>query len=173
MKEYKGNDAKGKYKIMKERDARYDQALKDIRAKMTPEERKANNLTQIKGASNWLTAKSLKSEQFVLTKREFFDSIAIRYWWQLKHLPNVCACGKKLTVEHALSCPKGGFVYQRHNEIRDTIALFLNEVVNDVAIEPQLEPITGEELSLGSNKEDGARSDIRARGSGQRPEGLF
>ena len=136
----------------------------EIQNDLTNDERKVNDLAQLKGASNWLTAKPLKSEHFDLTKREFFDSIAIRYRWQLKHLPSICACGTKFSVEHALSCPRGGFIYQRHNEIRDTLAMTLNEVTKDVTIEPQLEPITGERLGRGVIKEDGARADISARG---------
>jgi len=91
----------------------------------------------------------------------------------LKHLPSTCACGKTFSIEHALSCPKGGFVHQRHNEIRDIIALVLSEVTKDVTIEPQLEPITGEELSSGAIKENGTRADVSARGFWTRGQRAF
>ncbi|XP_066922310.1 uncharacterized protein [Clytia hemisphaerica] len=172
-KEFRGNDNKGKYTIMKEKEVRHKNSLSEIRNELSTEEKKANDLAQVKGASNWLTAKPLKSEHFDLTKREFFDSIAIRYRWQLKHLPSICACGKRFSIEHALSCPKGGFIYQRHNEIRDTLAMTLNEVTKDVTIEPQLEPITGEHLDRGVIKEDGARADISARGFWTRGQRAF
>jgi len=82
--------------------------LENLRREMTRQELKANDLAQAKGASNWLTTVPLKSENFNLSKREFFDAIAVRYRWNMKHLPSTCACGKSFSVEHALSCPKEG-----------------------------------------------------------------
>ena len=68
-------------------------------------------------------------------------------------------------MEHALSCPKGGFPSIRHNEIRDLTANLLTEVCSDVCIEPDLQPITGEVLiGATSNAQDGARLDITANG---------
>ena len=78
-------------------------------------------------------------------------------------LPSHCVCGQRLTVEHALSCSRGGFPSIRHNEIRDLTAELMSEVCYGVGIEPGLQPITEEHLSLKSaNKEDGARLDIVA-----------
>ena len=80
-------------------------------------------------------------------------------------LPSHCACGNKTTIEHALSCPKGGFPSIRHNEIRDMTAKLLSEVCTDVKIEPELQPLTGELLqNKTANTEDGARLDISASG---------
>ncbi len=91
--------------------------------------------------------------------------MALRYGWQPINTPTNCACGLHFSVEHALSCPKGGFPSIRHNEIRDTIANLMTEVCNDVCIEPHLQQITGESLSGASAiKEDGARLDIAANG---------
>ena len=39
--------------------------------KMNPEELRANDLSKIKGAPSWLTMLPLKSENFLLNKREF------------------------------------------------------------------------------------------------------
>ena len=61
--------------------------------------------------------------------------------------------------------PKGGFPSIRHNEIRDPTSNLLTEVCNDVCIEPDLQPITGETLAgATSNVQDGARLDIAANG---------
>ena len=58
--------------------------------------------------------------------------------------------------------PKAGSL---HNEIRDLTANLLTEVCNDVCIEPDLQPITGEVLAgASSNAQDGARLDIPANG---------
>ena len=79
--------------------------------------------------------------------------------------PSLCACGSKFSVEHALSCPKGGFPSIRHNEIRDLTANLLTEVCNDVCIEPTLQPTDSVVLTgSSSNTQDGARLDITANG---------
>ena len=80
----------------------------------------------------------------------------------IKRVPTTCACGKNFSIDHALSCPKGGFPSIRHNEIRDITANLLTEVCNDVCIEPHLQSVNGEQLS--GNVEDGARLDIAANG---------
>jgi len=62
-------------------------------------------------------------------------------------------------------CPTGGFPTIRHNEIRDLTAALLTEVCHDVAIEPCLQPLNGENFSHHTaNVEDGARADVKARG---------
>ena len=40
---------------------------------------------------------------------------------------------------------KGGFIIQRHNELRELEADLLSMVCNDVEIEPQLQDVTGEQ----------------------------
>ena len=66
------------------------------------------------------------------------------------------------TVEHSLSCPRGGF---RHHEIRDITANLLTEVCHDAMIEAKLQPLTGEVLNgATSNSANGAKLDIRVNG---------
>ena len=80
-------------------------------------------------------------------------------------MPSNCACGNNLSVEHALSCAKGGFPSIRHNEIRDLTATLLTEVCHDVSIEPGLQPISNELLTgATANTQDGARLDVAANG---------
>ncbi len=83
-------------------------------------------LAKEKGASSWLTALPLKNHGFTLHKQAFRDSAK---------LPSKCSCGSPFTVEHALSCAKGGFPSIRHNEIRDLTANLLSAVCNNVCIE--------------------------------------
>ena len=102
---------------------------------------------------------------FTLHKSAFRDAIALRYSWSPTNTPTTCACGSDFTVEHVLSCPKGGFPSIRHNEIRDLTAHLMSEVCNNVCIEPNLQPITGESFSGASAiTQDGARLDIAANG---------
>ena len=57
-------------------------------------------------------------------------------------------------MDHALSCPTGAFPTIRHNEICDLTAKLMTEVCPDVCAEPQLKPLTGENLSYATaNKE--------------------
>ena len=64
---------------------------------------------------------------------------------------------RAFSIEHALSCPKGGFPILRHNEIRELTANLLTEVCHKVSIEPDLQPLTGESLRGASSI--GARLD--------------
>ena len=109
---------------------------------------KAKNLEAIleKGASSWLCALPIKQYGFHLDKQSFWDSLYIRYNIPLKRLPTNCICGAPFKIDHALSCPKGGFITLRHNELRDFTAEMLSECQKDVSIEPALQELSGEEL---------------------------
>ena len=78
-------------------------------------------------------------------------------------LPQNCptnVTGNGMSVEHALSCAKGGFPTIRHNEVRDLTANLLTEVCKDVRIEPELQPVMPQQLSgATANAQDGARLD--------------
>ena len=67
-------------------------------------------------------------------------------------------------MQHALSCPKGGLVITRHNELRNLTAEMLDQVCKNVAIEPLLTPLMGEELPKSSNTSNQARADVIAKG---------
>ena len=147
--------------------------LDSLLPKMNEEKKRANDLAQLKGASAWLTSLPIKDEGFVLNKREFFDAVAMRYRWDMKRLPLNCSCGKQFTMDHAMQCPLGGYVIRRHDQIRDLFASLINDVANDVRIEPSLQPLTGEILNRGANRENDARLDVAARGFWQRCEMAF
>ena len=72
--------------------------------------------------SSWLTTAVSSRDGLVLSKEEFFDNFGLRYGLPFKNIPTKCdGCSADFTVQHALSCKKGGLVTQRHNEIRDVI----------------------------------------------------
>ena len=71
----------------------------------------------------------------------------MRYDWEFTDTPTVCVCGDLFNADHAMVCRLGGFVIQRHNEIRDMETELLSMVCNDVEIEPVLQEITGEDLN--------------------------
>ena len=66
-------------------------------------------------------------------------------------------------MNHALICPRGGYVIKRDNEIRDLEAEMLDEVCISVQKEPILQPLTGE--AARGNLADGARLDVSALGN--------
>ena len=115
--------------------------------------------------SSWLTALPLEKHGHHLHKSEFKDARALRYDLPLQRLVSHCKCGQLFNVDHALSCPTGGYPSIRHNEVRDITASLLQQVCHDVTVEPQLQPLTGEAMALRSaNREDAARLDISACG---------
>ena len=62
---------------------------------------------------------------------------------QISDVPNVCICGEPFNVDHAMIYKRGGFIIQRHNELRDLEAQMLNLVSHDGEVEPVLQEITG------------------------------
>ena len=118
--------------------------LEEIRSNLDVQAIKINDANQEKGTYNWLTVLPLEEHNFYLSKEEFKDAIRMRYNWAMPRLPATCACGERFSVEHALSCKKGGFVTLRHNEIRDITAKALCEVCKDVETEPLLSGLSGE-----------------------------
>ena len=120
-----------------------------------------------KGASNWLAVPPPEEMGFSQHKSAFRDALCLQFGWQPPHIPSNCVCGKRQTVEHALSCSHGGFPALRHNDIWDITAKCLSEVCHNVAVEPELQPLTGERLQLRTaNSEKGAWLDKTHKVSG-------
>ena len=134
---------------------------------------RALDLAAEKGSSVWLTVLPLREMGFNLNKREFRDAIKLHYDWPVDDIPSTCVCGDAFTVDHAMICKRGGFVTQRHNELRDLEAELLNMVCTDVEIQPVLQDISGEQLGRGSNRAPDARLDIHARGFWENQRSAF
>ena len=75
-------------------------------------------------------------------------------------------------MQHALTYKKGGFVTIRHNQVRNITATLLNEICDNIQIEPQLRILSGEHFDAKTaSKHEDARLVISARGfwcSGQK-----
>ena len=94
----------------------------------------------------------------------FFDLIRIRYGWPLNHLPSKCEGGSTVSIDHTLSCKKGGFASLRHNQARNLTAGLLDEVCHGKCVEPQPLQLTGENLNEKMViRSDEARVDITQR----------
>ena len=76
-------------------------------------------------------------------------------------------------ADHAMICMPGGYIIQRHNEIRNLEAEILQAVRTDVEIEPVLQEVTGEVLPRGPNKAPDVRLDIYAQGIWTREQSAF
>ena len=65
----------------------------------------------------------IQHQGFSLNKGEFRDALSLRYGWFLVGTPTHCNCGRPFTTDHAMICPKGGFLTICHNELRATTML--------------------------------------------------
>jgi hypothetical protein len=138
---------------------------KEIIDNSTPYMQRLLGLACEKGAGAWLTALPIQALGYALNKEDFVGSIKLRYGFKIPNMPVHCGCGKQNSIDHALICPKGGYVIFRHNRVRDTFAKILQEVCTDVKTEPCLIPIESDfNNSIVGNKNDGARLDVSCVG---------
>ena len=124
--------------------------IERIDESLSPNLLQAVQQTRDKGASSWLNAIPIEEHGLALNKQEFRDSLCIRYNLPLSNLPSYCACGEMFTVNHALSCKKGGFVAQRRDIIRDLLTSHISKVCRNVETEPLLQPLDNEVFNLQS-----------------------
>ena len=139
------------YSVRREKDDDIKEKLEQLKTSLPRRTRRAVDLACENGASSWLTAIPLKDMNFDLSKREFRDALRLRYDWAIPDSPSVCVCDCDFNADHAMICQRGGLIIQHHNEIRDLEAELLDMVCHDVAVEPTLQPLTGEELNRGAN----------------------
>ena len=152
-----GRPADSKSTVRQQRRQQAAQAAENLKPSLS-NARRAMELASERRASNWLTSLPIEEFGFCLHKSVFPDALALRYGWTPSRILMDCACGNTFTVEHALSCLRGGFPTICHNEI---MASLLTEVCHDVMIEPNLQPLTGEALTgANSNTADGASLNI-------------
>ena len=111
----------------------YSKTSSELRQQLEPTLlQRAVELASVKGASNWLTTLPLNEYGFVLHKSAFRDALVLHYGWPPLRTPTHCACGASFSVDHVLSCPKGGLPSLRHNEIKDLTTTLLTEVCSQV-----------------------------------------
>ena len=74
----------------------------------------AKRLEQMGETGAWLLVIPNRFDGTELSREEFQDNLDIRYGLRPRGLPECCdGCNEPFTVEHGLSCKKGGFVGQR------------------------------------------------------------
>ena len=159
------NQRRMKLEVRQMRRDQQNTTAEELMLELSAQQKRAMELGKEKGASSWLSALPIEDHGFALHKGDFRDALCLRYGWQPSNLPSRCACGASFTMEHALSCPTGGFPTLRHNEVRDFTANIMSEVCHDVCIEPQLQELSDEPLHHATSiRDDGAHLDMRAHG---------
>ena len=151
--------------VKRERDAEWMKELEEIchHAEVDNKLQRTLELGQQKGSGAWLNALPIQALGYTLNKQEFRDSVCLRYGWNIPNTPSFCQCGKENSIDHTLSCKKGGYVGMRHNRVRDLEASLMKEVCHNVQIEPELLPIEGDGPRRGNIAEK-ARLDVAGVG---------
>ena len=163
MKKIQASILKRQYRAS---DQLFKETLGILIEKATSSLKTAISLATEKGASSWVMARPLHEFGTVLHKRDFRDAIFLRYGWEPPGLFEKCACGAPFNVAHATTCMTGGLRTMMHNDLAEEIADRMKDAgCRDVMLEPDLLPVDGEAFELKTaNKQDDARSDIRAEG---------
>ena len=150
------------------------QQASDVDEILDQHQKRLVTLCRDKGSSIWLTSLPIEEHGFHLHKGEFRDALCLRYGWTIPNTPQFCICGNKFEIDHALSCKRGGFMIQRHNELRDFTATLLTEVCHNVSTEPPLQPLQGEIFNYRTaNTDSEVRLDIKARGFWNRGQDAY
>ena len=150
------------------------EAVTSLQRELSPRQQLMVTIAEEKGVSSWLTAHPSRQYGTILNKSDFRDAVCLRFDLPLDGLPTSCVCGAAMTIDHALTCPCGGYPIARHNEVRDVIADVMREVVSDVEVELQLLPYADEHLEgRTTNCFPEVHGDIRARGFWTRQQDAF
>jgi hypothetical protein len=158
----------------KQRENMWQNEVNALLTELPASQSRALLCAQEKGASAIITTRPVKAFGFALPKHEFRDILLMRYNWPLPNLPSRCPCGKHFDVHHSQMCKLGGFIHMRHNDVRDLFGEECKKVLNDVQLEPPLQPLNGEQLVPASaNTADDARADIRVKGFWIRQQSAF
>ena len=84
-----------------------------------------------------------------LSREEFQDNLALRYGLRPRGLPECCnGCREPFTVEHGLSCKKGGFVGQRHDEVCEELAHLCSMALTPSRISSKPKLFYGRDLTV-------------------------
>ena len=157
-----------------EKENTYKHIMEHLKDNTSEKLKRLLQLSTEKGVSSWLSMSPIGDYGFELSKQQFWDSVSLRYGWEISKLPTTCPCRTKFDIQHSVSCKKGGFVIIRHNDLRDLTAKILSEVCCDTEIEPKLVPLSGEYLSnRTANGSNETRLDVRARGFWEKEQQVF
>jgi hypothetical protein len=118
----------------------------------------------------WLSIIPNCFEGTELSREEFQDNLATYYGLCPRGLPKRCdGCREPFTVEYGLSCKKGGFVGQRHDEVCEELAHLCSMALTPSQISSEPEIFYGRDLTAAQRPAnevlgDEARGDVGAHG---------
>ena len=74
---------------------------------------------------SWLSAVPHRFNITELSQEEFQDNLPLKYGLMPQDIPATCdGCGRRISIEHSLSCPKGVLVLEWHDDAaKEWIAL--------------------------------------------------
>ena len=130
----------------------------------------AKRLDRMGDTGAWLSAIPNRFDGTELSKEEFQDNLAIRYGLRPRGLSKSCdGCNEPFSVEHGLSCKKGGFVGQRHDDVCEELAHLCSMALTPSQISSGPEIFYGRELNVAQRTEgevlgDEAQGDVGAHG---------
>ena len=102
-----------------------------------------NRIVEAK-VSGWLSVLPRAVDGFDLSAEQFRDRVAQRYGKQPLGLPVNCdGCGKPFSLQHGLSCMKGGLVKQGHDNLRDECIKLSEMAWGGVTSEPLIKEESG------------------------------
>ena len=95
------------------------------RQKELAEGQERNRLHRATMNGEWLSAVPHHINGAELSRGGFRDNICLRYGLMPQDIPETCiGCGKRLWIEHDLSCPKVGLVLASHDDVaKEWVAL--------------------------------------------------
>ena len=95
----------------------YRSCLQELISQMNEKKKKTKKkrlvkISTEKGVSNWLTMLPITEHGFELSKQQYWDSVGLRYGWEITNLPTFCPWGSKIDIQHKMSCKKAAFVFR-------------------------------------------------------------
>ena len=133
--------------VHKEKDVSLKTTLESLQSKFSEELAFTIDLAQEKSAFSWLNVLPIWDHGFGLHNSAFRDALALHYGCLPYEILSQCSCGKRFSVEHTLSCSRGGFPNVRHNVIWNYTAYLITEFCSNVWVVPTLQNLSSEVLS--------------------------
>ena len=122
VRDYKSDCSSKRHAASKSREKANESTITTLANKLQLPERRRflRSVDKAKQTGNWLTVTPDFQNGTDLTANEFRDSLRMRYNLIPHHLPHKCdGCKETFTVQHDMTCHKGGFISIRHNELAD------------------------------------------------------
>ncbi len=132
--------------------------------------RMAKRLERMGKTGAWLSAIPNRFDGTELSREEIQDNFAICYGLHPRGLPERCdGCNEPFLVEHGLSCKKGGFVGQQHDDICEELAHLCSMALTAAGISSEPEIFYGRGLNVAQRNAsevlgDEACGDVGAHG---------